>query len=144
MNVADYGVSWGIGIDNLQNEIRGYADSCPGHKIVLLGYSQGASVITGSLVRCNERLLIEVVIADQFVRRWVAKDVRSWLRITLTRVSPLSSTLQHDVQALTTIKSPAVSRSQIQASSQGYILSTMARAIRTWLAEYPMVACRPI
>jgi len=47
---SNYQQSWQKGIDNLQALIKNIVDnSCSGTKIVLLGYSQGGSVITGAV-----------------------------------------------------------------------------------------------
>nr|POF21833.1 hypothetical protein CFP56_72617 [Quercus suber] len=47
---SEYPTSWGIGIDHLQGLIKYYVDTCATTKVVLLGYSQGASVVTGALL----------------------------------------------------------------------------------------------
>ena len=46
----DYLTSLGNGIDAFQSLITSYVDSCSNPRLVVLGYSQGATVVSGGLI----------------------------------------------------------------------------------------------
>lgn len=46
---SNYAASLNTGIPSLKQAITSYSDSCPNGKIVLMGYSQGAQVVTDTL-----------------------------------------------------------------------------------------------
>ena len=49
LDFSIYSQSLQTGIEPLQQAIRSYADACPEGKIVLMGYSQGAQVVSDAL-----------------------------------------------------------------------------------------------
>ena len=52
---SQYYPSWFEGTQALQETVMDYVDSCSGQnpQVVLMGYSQGASIVTSAIVSCS-------------------------------------------------------------------------------------------